>query len=127
MNYLKHTEMIRITSFAILLVLTLSCTKLGKGKKILGEWKCSSWTTENSNADRCNDNVYFNFMEDRSYFSKIGNMADSGSYKIVDGNLYLAPIDKLEFAVKITELDSTNMELLMNRAGLEERLLLEKI
>ena len=117
----------KATILVLLTVLSLSCGKMGKNNKILGEWVCTSWKAENNANDKCNNNVYFYFAESKYYYSQIGSMADSGKYKIVDGNLYLSPKGKMQFAVRITELDETTMELLMNRAGLEERLRLKKI
>ena len=63
----------------------ISCDNSEQYEKIEGEWNCTSWITESTGADLCNNNVYFNFKADKTYTSKIDGKEENGVYKIGNG------------------------------------------
>ncbi len=113
-------------SMIILVIIAVSCAKSEKYEKIKGEWTCTSWTSEGSDVNKCRDNVYFKFNEDKTYISKIGNLKDSGTYKIMNNLLYANPKGKMQIAVQIIQLQADTLGLLMNQAGTKEQLILVK-
>ena len=68
--------------------------------------------------------MHFQFNMDKTYYSKLGSVEDSGSYKIQGGNLRVFPQGKMELMVKITKLNNDTLTFLMNLAGEEEILTL---
>ncbi len=110
----------------MLVFIAISCTQSEKYEQISGEWVCTSWTSEGSTTNKCNGNVYFEFNEDKTYTSVIGNMKDSGTYKIMDNLLYANPKGKMQIAVQIIQLKADTLGLLMNQAGTKEKLILAK-
>lgn len=112
---------------ALILLLLSSCTSNSEYyNEIIGEWNCTSWVAENSTQDKCGDNAYFKFNEDRTYRSKLGSEEDKGTYKIERGKLMAQPEGKMVIGVKIINLDSGMMELLMNNGGVMETLKLKR-
>lgn len=111
---------------AILLFFVLSCTNSGNYESITGEWECISWINKERNTDKCNNNVYFKFNEDKSYLSKIGSVKDSGIYSIENNRLYVTPNGKMELSVQINKLNFDTVVFLMNLGGVEELLTLVK-
>lgn len=95
--------------------------------KIEGEWDCVTWINTTRGTDQCNNNVYFQFEEDKTYISQLGVGRDTGRYKIIGESLFVTPRDKREFSVKITRLTQDTMVFLMNNAGEEEILTLYKM
>ena len=113
---------------ALFLSLLFSCTSNTEYyNEIVGEWNCTSWTAESSTEDKCNDNAYFKFNEDRTYVSKLGIEEDEGTYKIERGKLIAQPEGKMVIGVKIIHLENGSMELLMNNGGVMETLKLKRI
>jgi hypothetical protein len=104
----------------------ISCSDQEAYEKIAGEWECLNWLTESGGKDKCNNNVYFEFSLDKTYQSKLGNVVDSGKYKIQNETLYVSPKGKMELAVKIEKLDNDSLIFLMNQAGVKEILILKK-
>lgn len=104
-----------------------SCSNSENYVKISGDWKCTSWINKSKGMNKCRDNVRFEFQQDKSYYSELGNAKDSGNFKILNDMLYVTPKGKMEFAVKITKLNNDTLEFLMNQAGEEEVLTLIKI
>lgn len=102
----------------------MSCSNSEIYEKIHGEWECSSWINETGGNDKCNNNVSFNFALDKTYHSKLGNVIDSGKYKIQNETLYVSPKGKMDLAVKIEKLDKDTLIFLMNQAGVKETLTL---
>ena len=115
------------TAIIIICVFLFTCTTSIKHEKIVGEWECISWTNKESKTDKCKDNVYFRFSEDKTYYSKIGNVQDSGKCEIINDILYVSPIGKMEIAVQINKINSDTLEFLMNQGGVEEILSLVKV
>ena len=111
---------------AIFILLLFSCDNSENYKKISGEWKCTKWITESTGEDRCDNNVYFNFKENKTYTSKIGDQEASGIYKISNGLLYSTPDGKLEIAVEINILNNDTLQFTMSRSGEKELLTLLK-
>ncbi|QHI36266.1 hypothetical protein IMCC3317_16260 [Kordia antarctica] len=105
-------------------LLLISCSNSEEYEKIAGEWNCTTWITESTGADRCRDNVYFNFKGDKTYDSKIGGQEESGTYKIANGLLYSTPKGKLEIGVEITTLNTDTLQFVMSRSGEKEILTL---
>lgn len=116
----------KMTILILGLATLVSCSNSEKYEKISGNWECITWINKSNGIDKCNNNVLFNFHPDKNYSSKLGSAQDSGSYKILNGLLYVSPIGKLEFAVKIIKLNNDTLELLMNQAGDEEILTMKK-
>ncbi|MBA7578485.1 hypothetical protein ES708_20350 [subsurface metagenome] len=114
------------TAILILSFFIFSCTTSIKYEKLIGDWECISWINKASNANKCNNNVYFKFSEDRTYYSKIGKVEDSGKYEIINNILYASPNGKMELAVQIKKINSDTLEFLMNLGGVEEVLTLVK-
>lgn len=112
------------TALLFLLLTFFSCTNSENYEKIIGEWECASWINKSNNSDKCYNNVYFKFELDKTYFSKLGQVEDSGEYKIANNILYSTPKGKLEIAVQINKLNTDTLELKMNQAGVEEILTL---
>jgi len=104
--------------------LFMSCNNAEQYEKLKGEWVCSSWTNVATGNDKCNNNVYFKFNEDKTYASKIGGNNTTGDYKIMNDLLYCTPKGKLEIAVEIKTLKIDTLELVMSRSGNEELLTL---
>lgn len=118
---------ITITLLFSLLFSFYSCSNNSKAyTKIVGEWNCTSWIAENSTQDKCDNNAYFKFNEDRTYSSKLGGVEDFGTYKIDRDKLLAQPDGKMVIGVKIITLDETSMTFLMNNAGVKETLKLAK-
>ena len=107
-----------------LLAILISCSDSELYQKISGEWKCTSWINKSKGIDKCKNNVHFKFRTDKFYYSTLGSVKDSGTYKIDDDILYVTPKGKMELAVKITKLNNDTLEFLMNQAGEEEILTL---
>ena len=105
-------------------MLLASCSNTEDYQKISGEWECTSWINKVKEIDKCRNNVHFQFKEDKSYYSKLGSVEDSGSYKIQKDKLYVTPLGKMEMAVEITKLNNDTLEFLMNQGGEEEILTL---
>ncbi len=101
-----------------------SCTNSEYYEKISGDWECTSWINKSKGIDKCKNNVHFEFQQDKSYYSKLGNVKDSGNFKILNNMLYITPKGKMEFVVKITKLNKDTLVFLMNQAGEEEILTL---
>lgn len=104
-----------------------SCSNSEYYKDISGNWECVSWINKTKEIDKCRNNVRFEFQQDKSYNSELGNSKDSGYFKILNDMLYITPKGKMEFAVKITKLNNDTLEFLMNQAGDEEILTLIKV
>ncbi|WP_420572108.1 lipocalin family protein [Kordia sp.] len=107
--------------FAFLL---MSCDNSEQYEKIVGEWNCTTWITESTGADRCSNNVYFNFKADKTYTSKIDGQEETGVYRIANGLLYSTPEGKLEIGVEISKLDTDTLQFVMSRFGEKEILTL---
>ncbi|EDP97758.1 lipocalin family protein [Kordia algicida OT-1] len=107
-------------------LLLISCDTSEQYEKIAGEWNCTTWITESTGADLCNNNVYFNFKADKTYQSKINNMEETGVYKIANGMLYSTPKGKLEIGVEISKLNTDTLQFVMSRFGEKEILTLVK-
>ncbi len=105
-------------------LLIISCDNSEEYDKITGEWNCTTWITESTGNDRCNDNVYFNFKRDKTYTSKIGSQEETGIYKIANGRLYSTPEGKLEIGVEINKLSKDSLQFIMSRSGEKEILTL---
>lgn len=119
----------RLSSLTLLFtfLLFVSCTNDAETyKKIVGEWTCTSWIPENSTTDKCDNNAYFEFNEDRTYRSKLGEVEDVGTYKIEQGKLLAQPEGKMVIGVKIMQIDENSMEFLMNNGGVKETLKLKR-
>ena len=101
-----------------------SCSNSEYYEKISGNWECTSWINKSKGIDKCKNNVLFTFREDKSYSSLLGNVKDSGYFRIEDDMLHVTPEGKMEIAVKITKLNYDTLEFLMNQAGEEEILTL---
>ena len=104
-----------------------ACSNSEYYEKISGNWECTSWINKSKGIDKCRNNVRFEFQQDKSYFSELGNAKDSGNFKILNDVLYVTPIGKMEFAVKITKLNNDTLVFFMNQAGEEEILTLTRI
>ncbi len=111
---------------AIFALLLFSCDDSENYKKISGEWNCTEWITVSTGKDRCNNNVYFNFKENKTYTSKIGKQEESGIYKISNGLLYSTPDGKLEIGVEINKLNNDTLQFTMSRSGEKEIMTLLK-
>ncbi|AUC81051.1 lipocalin family protein [Lacinutrix sp. Bg11-31] len=108
------------------IVLFMSCNDAEHSKNIIGEWECVSWINEATGTDNCNNNVTFNFKEDKSYTSKIQSDKTEGSYKITNGLLYCTPTSKMEIAVEINKLTKDTLAFTMSRSGNKEVMTLVK-
>lgn len=117
----KFMKKLIVVVFGFLL---LSCTNDEQYKKIAGEWNCTTWITESTGSDKCNNNVYFNFKNDKTYTSKIGSLEEAGVYKIANGLLYSTPDGKLEIGVEISKLQNDTLQFIMSRSGEKEILTL---
>lgn len=111
----------------VLAVLLISCEETEKYEKITGEWECISWMNQSTGQDKCDDEIYFKFERDKTYYSKLGAGMDTGRYKIIDETLFVTPEGKQEFSVIITELTMDTLVFLMNSAGEREILTLTKM
>ncbi len=107
-------------------IFIFSCSNSDKYERIIGEWKCVSWTSEAKGMDKCKNNVYFKFEQNKTYISKIGSEKDSGSFRIQNEMLYVTPAGKKEFVVGINQLNNDTLVFLMNLAGEEEILTLNR-
>lgn len=107
----------------LVLILFISCNDSEKEQKIIGEWACTSWTSESGN-DKCKNNVFFKFEPDKTYSSKIGGAKENGIYRVSNGLLYSTPEDKMEIAVEINILNSDSLQFTMSRSGNKEVLTL---
>jgi hypothetical protein len=116
------------SSLFTLLITTfiVSCTNQQKYEKITGSWECVSWINKAKGVDKCNNNVHFEFGQDKSYESILGRAHDSGTFKIQNNRLYITPRDKMEFAVEIQRLSQDTMVFLMNLAGNPEIMTLQR-
>ena len=114
----------RKSIIALFGLLLMSCNESEQYKEIVGEWKCSKWITESTGADKCKDNVYFNFKEDKTYSSKIGGAQESGVYKIAEGMLYSTAQGKMEIGVEISKLNKDTLQFVMSNLGEKEILTL---
>lgn len=103
-----------------------NCDNTENYKNITGEWTCSEWITESTGNDRCNNNVYFSFKDDKTYTSIIDTQKQSGIYKIANGLLYSTPKGKLEIGVEIKTLNKDTLQFIMSRFGEKEILTLLK-
>lgn len=93
---------------------------------ILGEWKCSQWTTRSQSINKCNDQVKFIFRPDKSYSSFLG-IEESGTFFIETQMLHVSPKDKMQFSVKIQTNNKDSLVLLMNSGGELEEMILTKV
>ena len=106
--------------------LVISCSSSKNYEKIYGNWVCVSWINKARGTDKCDHNVYFEFRTDKTYYSKLGIVRDSGTYFILNKMLYVRPYDQLEFPVRINKLENDTLRFLMNQGGYEEILTLIK-
>lgn len=104
-----------------------SCVDQKKYETLSGTWVCDSWVNTTTQNDQCTqDNVLFRFYEDKTYYSKLGDGIDTGIFRIVSGVMYVEPIGKTEFGVKVKELQPNKVILEMNNAGEIEYLTLKR-
>ena len=115
----------KVILLAIVLMF-MPCNNAEQYNKIVGEWECVNWTSVGSDENKCNNNVYFQFNQDKTYVSKIGRDDATGAYKIVNGLLYSTPKGKMEIAVEINVLNSDTLQFTMSRSGNKEILTLLK-
>jgi hypothetical protein len=108
------------------LFLAYSCSNSEMPQQINGKWQCVSWINKARGTDKCNNNVYFEFREDKTYFSRLGSVRDSGTYNVLYKMLYVRPYGQLEFPVRINKLNNDTLIFLMNQGGYEEILTLVK-
>ena len=101
-------------------ILMTSCNDSKYAEDIVGDWECASWIDVASSKNKCNDNAYFSFKNDKTYTSKVNAQETSGTYKIADGILYSNPDGKLEIAVEINALTTDTLTFTMSRSGNEE-------
>jgi hypothetical protein len=104
-----------------------ACVDQQKYQTLSGTWVCESWINTMTQNDQCTqDNVLFRFYEDKTYYSKLGDGIDTGIFRIVSGVMYVEPIGKTEFGVKVKELEPNKVILEMNNAGEIEYLTLKR-
>lgn len=115
---------LRISILISLSVFLFSCEDSERYEEIAGHWVCVSWTSELDNQNRCKNDVYFNFNEDRTYTSKLGSDKDTGTYKIARSALTVSPEGKMEIRVDIQKLTNDSLKFLMNAGGIEETMIL---
>lgn len=106
--------------------LLFSCTSPETYKQLAGHWNCVKWTQAGQDKVKNFNNIYFRFHEDKTYFSKIRNVMDSGTYVILGSNLNVMPMGKLEIEVKMLTFTPDTLCLLMNNGGIEEEMTLVK-
>lgn len=111
----------------LLLFLLSACTNEHDYDLIKGKWKCKEWSDINKTYQKCDGITTFEFFEDKTYFSNVSGVLDTGTYKIEDGIIHFQPHNKLEIAVLIDQLDENQLNYLMNSSGIEEILKLEKV
>ncbi|WP_196888500.1 lipocalin family protein [Aureivirga sp. CE67] len=115
----------KVLLLSSLMLSLISCDDSQDYKDIAGEWKCANWTAESSgNKNMCNDNVYFNFNEDKTYNSKVGGLEEKGTYRLFGGNLYSTPEGKMEIAVELGKMSKDSLQFIMSRSGDKEVLTL---
>ncbi len=107
-------------------LLSMSCNDSERYKDIVGEWECVNWISVGSSENKCDDNVYFKFNQDKTYASKIGGDDATGVFKIANGLLYSTPEDRMEIAVEINVLNPDTLQFTMSRSGNKEVLTLLK-
>lgn len=117
----------QILILSLFFITCISCSDSGSYNEITGRWNCHSWVNKDGGSNKCNENVYFEFRADKTYFSSLGNLKDSGTYTLLHKMLYVRPEGKLEFPVRINKLTSDTLQFLMNRGGTEEILTLAKV
>lgn len=117
----------QILILSLFFITCISCSDSGSYDEITGRWNCHSWVNKDGGSNKCNENVYFEFREDKTYFSSLGNLKESGTYTVLHKMLYVRPEGKLEFPVRINKLTSDTLQFLMNRGGTEEILTLAKV
>lgn len=120
--------MIKQSLFLLLIILSLySCEDPEQYKKISGHWNCTHWSSVENSQNRCNgSNVYFEFNEDKTYESKLGDVKDVGTYTISGSDLTVSPKGKLDIKVEIQVLNSDSLSFLMNSGGIQEKMVLLK-
>jgi hypothetical protein len=112
------------TCFAFFAFFILACAPNENEALILGEWVCTSWTSAVNPSNRCNNNVYFNFTEDKNFNSEITTLKEEGTYYLRKDVLYTQAEGRAEIAVRILKVNTDTLHFEMNRGGVEEDLIL---
>ena len=124
-SWLKQLNLIRPGSI-LLLFFIFSCSSNENEILLHGEWVCTSWTSAVNPANRCNNNVYFKFSEDKKFNSEITTLKEEGTYYIRKDVLYTQAEGRKEINVRILKLNQDTLHFGMNRGGVEEDLVLIK-
>ncbi len=104
-------------------MLLLSCNSR-EYSDIQGRWVCASWTAPSDPKEMCNGDVKFVFSEDRTYKSDFKGTVNSGDFEIIGDQLTCYPAGEMSIGVELVTLTTDTLEMLMNRSGTAEKLVL---
>ena len=116
------TKLKTFTAFLLLLLL-ISCSN-EKEALLLGNWQGISWIIEGADSGRNADSVKFTFEDTGSYKGSWGDKTEVGVFDLQGDKLYTTEEGKLKKMVKINQIGTDTLVMLMNRVGTDEKLIL---
>lgn len=93
---------------------------------ILGDWQATKWEATDTKQKYPTDKVAFHFLPEHKYTATLGDRNEKGTWRIEGSLLYTHADDFAEIATQINKLDASQLELQMNRGGIQEIMYLQK-
>lgn len=105
-------------------IIMLSCGPQLDKSMILGTWRGADWRVEGQASGYDATSASFTFRDDKSYTYTYANAEETGTYYIVNQELYTTPAGGVKMMVKIRTLTQDSLVFDMNRGGMAETLTL---
>lgn len=116
-----------ILLFACISLVLFSCKdNQEKEALLLGDWQATKWEATDTKQKYPTENVAFHFQPEHKYEATLGDRSEKGTWRIEGSLLYTHADDFAEIATQINKLDATQLELQMNRGGIQEIMYLKK-
>jgi Lipocalin-like domain len=120
---------LRIISCCLLINMLSSCTDEApqyEMSALTGQWTCVELFEGDQLQPLIQDAIRFSFKDDSTYTYHGGLYKESGTWQIKKDLLVTKAEDNMEKQVKILQLESDTLVLLMNDRGFEMKMILER-